>query len=37
MIKITEKEKEKTHRFNIVWQIAYVHENMEEDFHYVSN
>ena len=37
MVKIRENEKESTHRFNVVWQIAYVYGNKEEDFHYVSN
>ena len=37
MVKIRENEKERTHRFNVVWQIAYVYENKEEDFDYVSN
>ena len=32
-----EKNKKKTHRFNVVRQIAYFHGNREEDFHYMSN
>ena len=32
-----EKNKKKTHRFNVVQQIANVHENREENFHYMSN
>ena len=32
--KIREKTR-KRHKFNMVQQIAYVHENMEEDFHYM--
>ena len=32
-----EKNKKKTHRFNVVQQIAYVHGNREENFHYMSN
>ena len=32
-----EKNEKKTHRFNVVRQIAYVHRNREEDFHYISN
>ena len=32
-----EKNKKKTHRFNVVQQIAYVHGNKEENFHYMSN
>ena len=32
-----EKNKKKTHRFNVVRQIAHVYENSEEDFHYMSN
>ena len=30
-----EKQK-KTHKFNMVRQIAYVYGNKEEDFHYIS-
>ena len=33
--KIRENEKERTRRFNMIWQIVYVHGNREEDFHYV--
>ena len=31
-----EKNEKKTHRFNVVRQIVYVHRNKEEDFHYIS-
>ena len=31
-----EKNKKKTYRFNVVWQIVYVHKNKEEDFHCIS-
>ena len=34
--KIKEKRK-KTHRFNVIQQIVYVHGNRKEDFHYISN
>ena len=30
-----EKSENKTHRFNVVRQITYVHKNGEEDFHYM--
>ena len=35
MVKIIEK-RERTHKFNVVWLIAYVYRNREEDFHYVK-
>ena len=37
MVKIRKNEKKKIHRFNVIRQIAYVYENKEEDFDYVSN
>ena len=35
-VKIKENKKERTCRFNMVRQIAYVHGNKEEDFYYKS-
>ena len=35
--KIRKNEKKRTCRFNVVWKIAYVHRNKENDFHYVPN
>ena len=32
--KLEKKKNTHTHRFNMIWQIAYVHGNREEDFHY---
>ena len=29
-----EKQK-KTHKFNVIWQIVYIHENKKEDFYYI--
>ena len=29
-------KKNKTYRFNVVRQIAYVHETREKDFHYIK-
>ena len=34
LVKKLEKNK-KTHRFNVVQRIAYIHKNREEDFHYM--
>ena len=31
-----EKNEKKTHKFNVVQQIVYIHMNKEEDFHYIS-
>ena len=31
------RERKKTHKFNMVRRITYVHGNREEDFHYISN
>ena len=32
--KIRKKQK-KTHKFNVIWQIVYIHENKKEDFYYI--
>ena len=37
MVKNRENEKERTRRFNVIWQFTYVHGNKEKDFHYVLN